>query len=275
MGRKDMEEVTRQANAVIKTMEDAGDEIESLRAENATLQQRIATLEEQLGDQDHMGATIANQANRIVELEGERYDLHSRLAAAVNAENSPVELVYCDESDGAHDGPGWYYCHDEYRDEGSVGAFRTLEDIVCEIQEPDAGLVVSEASTLKLAQWLDGAEERIAELESERDAALGNLQVVESELDATDTLLKAEQAKTEQLRQDAEKQRAENGTMKQRLALARMVVLNMEPYEDNDPTAPAQCSPETPCCERRDEYNGFGSDGPTIFTCPKKCPCHD
>ena len=29
------------------------------------------------------------------------------------------------------------------------------------------------------------------------------------------------------------------------------------------------------CCERGDEYNGFGSDGPTIFTCPKSCTCHD
>jgi hypothetical protein len=28
------------------------------------------------------------------------------------------------------------------------------------------------------------------------------------------------------------------------------------------------------CCERGDEYNGFGS-GLTIFTCPKKCTCHD
>jgi hypothetical protein len=25
----------------------------------------------------------------------------------------------------AHDGPGWYYYDDEYRDEGSVGAFAT------------------------------------------------------------------------------------------------------------------------------------------------------
>lgn len=29
------------------------------------------------------------------------------------------------------------------------------------------------------------------------------------------------------------------------------------------------------CCERAGEYNGFGSDGPTIFTCPKSCSCHD
>lgn len=28
------------------------------------------------------------------------------------------------------------------------------------------------------------------------------------------------------------------------------------------------------CCDRADEYNGFGS-GPTIFTCPKGCGCHD
>lgn len=38
----------------------------------------------------------------------------------------------------------------------------------------------------------------------------------------------------------------------------------------------AKCSPTgCDCCERADEYNGFGSDGPTIFTCPKHCPCHD
>ena len=28
------------------------------------------------------------------------------------------------------------------------------------------------------------------------------------------------------------------------------------------------------CCDRGDEYNGFAS-GPTTFTCPKHCPCHD
>ncbi len=35
------------------------------------------------------------------------------------------------------------------------------------------------------------------------------------------------------------------------------------------------CDAEHPCCPRRDEYNGYGSDGPTIFTCPRQCPCHD
>lgn len=29
------------------------------------------------------------------------------------------------------------------------------------------------------------------------------------------------------------------------------------------------------CCDRGDEYNGFGSDGPLLFVCPKSCPCHD
>lgn len=28
------------------------------------------------------------------------------------------------------------------------------------------------------------------------------------------------------------------------------------------------------CCDRAEEYNGYGS-GPTIFTCPKNCGCHD
>lgn len=30
-----------------------------------------------------------------------------------------------------------------------------------------------------------------------------------------------------------------------------------------------------PCCERMDEYNGFGSDGPPKFNCPQSCSCHD
>lgn len=34
------------------------------------------------------------------------------------------------------------------------------------------------------------------------------------------------------------------------------------------------CNSDTPCCDRRDEYNGFAS-GPSIFTCPKRCTCHD
>lgn len=29
------------------------------------------------------------------------------------------------------------------------------------------------------------------------------------------------------------------------------------------------------CCPRAGEYNGFGSDGPLKFKCPKGCPCHD
>ncbi len=36
-----------------------------------------------------------------------------------------------------------------------------------------------------------------------------------------------------------------------------------------------ECTEKQPCCDRRDEYNGFGSDGALIFTCPKHCPCHD
>lgn len=30
-----------------------------------------------------------------------------------------------------------------------------------------------------------------------------------------------------------------------------------------------------PCCDRAGTYNGFGSDGPLLFTCPKDCSCHD
>lgn len=35
------------------------------------------------------------------------------------------------------------------------------------------------------------------------------------------------------------------------------------------------CTKENPCCERRNEYNGYGSDGPTSFRCPHQCTCHD
>ncbi len=40
-----------------------------------------------------------------------------------------------------HDGPGWYYVDDEYRDEGSCGAFPTREDAVAHARE--AGYRVS------------------------------------------------------------------------------------------------------------------------------------
>jgi hypothetical protein len=29
------------------------------------------------------------------------------------------------------------------------------------------------------------------------------------------------------------------------------------------------------CCPRAEQYNGYGSDGPRIFTCPKGCSCHE
>ena len=34
------------------------------------------------------------------------------------------------------------------------------------------------------------------------------------------------------------------------------------------------CTPEVPCCERRDEYNGYHS-GPLKFFCRMHCSCHD
>ena len=30
-----------------------------------------------------------------------------------------------------------------------------------------------------------------------------------------------------------------------------------------------------PCCDRAGEYNGYNSDGPILFRCPKGCSCHD
>ena len=29
------------------------------------------------------------------------------------------------------------------------------------------------------------------------------------------------------------------------------------------------------CCKRAGEYNGYGSDGPLVFICPRCCSCHD
>lgn len=48
-------------------------------------------------------------------------------------------------------------------------------------------------------------------------------------------------------------------------------------YEDDGLAAMAiavECSKDNPCCDRANEYNGFGS-GPLVFVCPKHCPCHD
>lgn len=41
-----------------------------------------------------------------------------------------------------------------------------------------------------------------------------------------------------------------------------------------DTSAPTP-GPAPACCSRAGEYNGFGSDGPTSFTCPAACGCHD
>jgi hypothetical protein len=36
------------------------------------------------------------------------------------------------------------------------------------------------------------------------------------------------------------------------------------------------CTKENPCCERRNEYNGYPHEsGPAKFRCPKSCGCHD
>lgn len=34
------------------------------------------------------------------------------------------------------------------------------------------------------------------------------------------------------------------------------------------------CSVANPCCDRRDEYNGYRS-GTRLFECQKRCGCHD
>ena len=43
---------------------------------------------------------------------------------ACNCNDNPVAVIM--EGDASwHDGAGWYYVDDEYRDEGSCGAFKT------------------------------------------------------------------------------------------------------------------------------------------------------
>lgn len=40
-------------------------------------------------------------------------------------------------------------------------------------------------------------------------------------------------------------------------------------------SAPRCRAPSCACCAHGGKYNGFGSDGPLAFTCPKDCMCHD
>jgi hypothetical protein len=53
-----------------------------------------------------------------------------------------------------------------------------------------------------------------------------------------------------------------------------IAILNDQRREDDRPSAAPGSTPKCDCCARGDEYNGFAS-GSTIFTCPKKCACHD
>ena len=46
------------------------------------------------------------------------------------------------------------------------------------------------------------------------------------------------------------------------------------PYRGQPSIFNIPCSVEVPCCDRRDEYNGFAS-GPLLFPCPHHCGCHD
>ena len=51
-------------------------------------------------------------------------------------------------------------------------------------------------------------------------------------------------------------------------------VHHLTAFETKKPEKAPECTTENPCCDRRDEYNGFAS-GPLIFECPKNCSCHD
>jgi len=55
---------------------------------------------------------------------------------------------------------------------------------------------------------------------------------------------------------------------------ALMMAMKALEREDIVPENHVACTEENPCCDRRGEYNGFGS-GPLKFVCPKHCSCHD
>lgn len=49
-------------------------------------------------------------------------------AESANIESEPAEARIYQGDATWHDGPGWYWVDDEYRDEGSCGAFATREE---------------------------------------------------------------------------------------------------------------------------------------------------
>ena len=51
--------------------------------------------------------------------------------------------------------------------------------------------------------------------------------------------------------------------------------IGRKPMPHSEASSPLSCTDGAPCCDRRNEYNGFGSDGPLSFICPRDCPCHD
>jgi len=54
----------------------------------------------------------------------------------------------------------------------------------------------------------------------------------------------------------------------------QIIYLTKESYEAKKKEFEIVCGVENPCCDRRNEYNGFAS-GPLSFVCPKHCSCHD
>jgi hypothetical protein len=50
---------------------------------------------------------------------------------------------------------------------------------------------------------------------------------------------------------------------------------------DRPPAADTRCrgygagATGPPCCDMPGAYNGYGSDGPILFECPRGCGCHD
>ncbi len=60
---------------------------------------------------------------------------------------------------------------------------------------------------------------------------------------------------------------------RQALAEAEQEYRDAVREENSQKPPPGPCD----CCERHDQYNGFGSDGPLLFLCPKPggCACHD
>jgi hypothetical protein len=58
---------------------------------------------------------------------------------ALDDDEKPTAMLFLGDA-SFHDGPGWYYVDDEYRDEGCCGAFTTENEAIDHAEE--AGYIV-------------------------------------------------------------------------------------------------------------------------------------